>query len=66
MAEHPPPGTVTFLVSDIDESTSLRESAAEGTLAASERYDAILRTAIYSHGGQVFSIGGANRMFAAP
>jgi predicted ATPase/class 3 adenylate cyclase len=53
-----PSGTVTFLFTDIEGSTSLWESAPEAMRAALERHDALLRGAINAHGGQVFSTGG--------
>ncbi len=53
-----PSGTVTFLFTDIEGSTSLWESAPEGMRAALERHDALLRRAIRAHGGNVFSTGG--------
>jgi predicted ATPase/class 3 adenylate cyclase len=53
-----PSGTVTFLFTDIEGSTSLWESAPEAMRAALERHDAVLRNAINAHGGHVFSTGG--------
>jgi predicted ATPase/class 3 adenylate cyclase len=53
-----PSGTVTFLFTDIEGSTSLWESAPEAMRSALERHDALLRHAINAHGGQVFSTGG--------
>jgi predicted ATPase/class 3 adenylate cyclase len=53
-----PSGTVTFLFTDIEGSTSLWESAPEGMRAALERHDAVLRSSIRDHEGQVFSTGG--------
>jgi class 3 adenylate cyclase len=53
-----PSGTVTFLFTDIEGSTTLWESAPEAMRAALERHDALLRTAINAHGGHVFSTGG--------
>ena len=53
-----PSGTVTFLFTDIEGSTSLWETAPEGMRAALERHDAILHGSIKAHGGQVFSTGG--------
>ena len=54
----PPSGTVTFLFTDIEGSTSLWESAPEAMRAALERHDAVLRGSIGAHAGQVFSTGG--------
>jgi predicted ATPase/class 3 adenylate cyclase len=53
-----PAGTVTFLFTDIEGSTSLWESAPDGMRAALERHDGILRDTIRAHEGQVFSSGG--------
>src|SRR5262249_44075815 len=53
-----PSGTVTFLFTDIEGSTSLWDSAPESMRAALERHDAILHSVIRAHGGQVFSTGG--------
>jgi class 3 adenylate cyclase len=53
-----PSGTVTFLFTDIEGSTSLWESAPEAMRTALERHDAVLRSAINAHGGHVFSTGG--------
>jgi predicted ATPase/class 3 adenylate cyclase len=53
-----PSGTVTFLFTDIEGSTSLWEERAEDMAAALARHDAVLREAIAGHGGVVFSTGG--------
>ena len=53
-----PTGTVTFLFSDIEGSTRLWEEQAERMASALERHDAIVRDAIDSHGGHVFTTGG--------
>jgi class 3 adenylate cyclase len=53
-----PSGTVTFLFTDVEGSTSLWERAPDGMRTALERHDAILRSSIRAHGGQVFSTGG--------
>src|SRR5262249_13542116 len=53
-----PSGTVTFLFTDIEGSTSLWENAPESMRAALQRHDAILHGSIKAHGGQVFSTGG--------
>jgi predicted ATPase/class 3 adenylate cyclase len=54
----PPSGTVTFLFTDIEGSTRLWESVPEAMAAALARHDEILRAAITTHGGFVFSTGG--------
>ncbi len=53
-----PSGTVTFLFTDIEGSTSLWEAAPDSMRAALELHDAILHDSIKAHGGQVFSTGG--------
>jgi predicted ATPase/class 3 adenylate cyclase len=53
-----PSGTVTFLFTDIEGSTSLWENAPDDMRAALERHDMILHGSIKAHGGQVFSTGG--------
>src|SRR5918997_6694231 len=55
-----PTGTVTFLFTDIEGSTSHWEHHMVAMQAALAHHDAILRTAIASHGGVVFkTIGDA-------
>ena len=54
----PPSGTVTFLFTDIQESTRLWESAPADMAAALQVHDAIVRTAIERHDGYVFATGG--------
>jgi predicted ATPase/class 3 adenylate cyclase len=49
----PPSGTLTFLFSDIEGSTRLWEQHPQGMHAALTQHDALLRTAIISHGGAV-------------
>jgi predicted ATPase len=49
---------VTFLFTDVEGSTRLWEAAPGAMRAALERHDAILRSAIESHGGYVFATGG--------
>jgi predicted ATPase len=49
---------VTFLFTDIEGSTRLWEDAPDAMRAALERHDEILRTAIDTHAGFVFSTGG--------
>ncbi|HXW34310.1 MAG TPA: adenylate/guanylate cyclase domain-containing protein [Acidimicrobiales bacterium] len=58
MGTEPPSGTVTFLFTDIEGSTSLWETAPDAMRAALERHDSILRSAIGGHGGYIFSTGG--------
>jgi predicted ATPase/class 3 adenylate cyclase len=53
-----PSGTVTFLFTDIEGSTRLWESAPSEMRTALTRHDALLRAAIGSRGGYVFSTGG--------
>jgi class 3 adenylate cyclase len=53
-----PSGTVTFLFTDIEGSSRLWETAPEAMRPALERHDAIVRSAIESHGGYVFATGG--------
>jgi len=54
----PPSGTVTFLFTDIQDSTGLWESAPAAMPAALQAHDAIIRAAIERHGGYVFATGG--------
>src|SRR5437763_15957823 len=49
-----PTGTVTFLYTDIENSTRRWEQAPDAMKAAVERHDVILRNAIESNGGVVF------------
>ena len=53
-----PTGTVTFLFTDIEGSTTRWEHQRAAMQAALERHDAILRTAIEVHGGHVFKTVG--------
>ena len=53
-----PTGTVTFLFTDIEGSTTRWEQHREAMQAALARHDAILRQAIEAHGGQVFKTVG--------
>ena len=53
-----PSGTVTFLFTDIQGSTSLWERHPEAMTPALERHDAIVRSAIERYGGYVFSAAG--------
>jgi predicted ATPase/class 3 adenylate cyclase len=53
-----PSGTVTFLFTDIEGSTSMWESAPDAMRTALARHDEIVRAAIEAHGGHVFATGG--------
>jgi predicted ATPase/class 3 adenylate cyclase len=53
-----PSGTVTFLFTDIEGSTGLWDAVPDSMRTALARHDAILRSAIESHGGYVFATGG--------
>ncbi len=59
MSAQPPSGTVTFLFTDIENSTRLWESMPVDMAAAVQAHDAIVRAAIEHHGGYVFATGGA-------
>src|SRR5215217_7134807 len=48
-----PSGTVTFLFTDIEGSTTRWEHQTEAMQAALGRHDAVLRAAILEHGGHV-------------
>jgi predicted ATPase/class 3 adenylate cyclase/DNA-binding CsgD family transcriptional regulator len=54
----PPSGTVTFLFTDIEESTRLWESMPADMAAAVRSHDITVRSAIERHGGYVFAAGG--------
>ncbi|HXY27911.1 MAG TPA: adenylate/guanylate cyclase domain-containing protein, partial [Acidimicrobiales bacterium] len=58
MSVHPPSGTVTFLFTDIEDSTRLWESTPADMAAAVQAHDVIVRSAIERHGGHVFATGG--------
>ena len=58
MTVPPPSGTVTFLFSDIENSTGLWETTPADMAAAVQAHDEIVRSAIERHGGYVFSTGG--------
>src|SRR6266542_1509003 len=51
-------GTMTFLFTDVEDSTQLWEQQPEAMRRALARHDAILRSAIEAHGGQVFKTWG--------
>ena len=53
-----PTGTVTFLFTDIEGSTTLWEQQPQAMSAALARHDAILRETIAAHGGVVFKTVG--------
>ena len=53
-----PRGTVTFLFTDIEESTRLWEEAPTDMADALRVHDAIVRDTIERHGGYVFGTGG--------
>jgi predicted ATPase/class 3 adenylate cyclase/DNA-binding CsgD family transcriptional regulator len=53
-----PSGTVTFLFTDIQDSTRLWEESPADMAAAVQIHDAIVRNAIDRHGGYVFATGG--------
>ncbi len=54
----PPTGTVTFLFTDIEDSTRLWQAHPAAMKSALARHHAILTAAIESHGGYVFQIVG--------
>jgi class 3 adenylate cyclase len=53
-----PAGTVTFLFSDLEGSTRLREAQPEAYREALTRYHGLLRQAIQAHGGVIFETVG--------
>jgi class 3 adenylate cyclase len=56
--DSPPTGTVTFLFTDIEGSTTLWEHDAPAMQAALDRHDEILRSALEESGGYVFKTVG--------
>src|SRR5919112_6611216 len=54
----PPPGTLTFLFTDIEGSTKLWEDNAPAMQAALARHDELIRRAIEQRGGYVFKTVG--------
>ena len=58
VAVQPPTGTVTFLFTDIEGSTRLWEERPDEMRLALAAHDTMLRSAIETHGGYVFSTGG--------
>ena len=55
MAGHPPSGTVTFLLTDLEGSTRLWEQDPDAMKAAMVRHDEILEKTIAANGGFIFS-----------
>jgi len=55
MAGHPPSGTVTFLLTDLEGSTRMWEQFPDAMRAAMVRHDALLEKAIVAHRGHVFA-----------
>ena len=55
MAEHPPSGTVTFLLTDLEGSTRLWEHDPEAMKAAMARHDELLGKGITAQQGFVFA-----------
>jgi class 3 adenylate cyclase len=53
-----PSGTVTFLFTDVEGSTAIWEQHPDPMPSALATHDAILRSAIGSHGGMVFATRG--------
>ncbi len=53
-----PTGTVTFLFTDIEGSTTAWDTEHQAMTVAQARHDEILREAIVEHGGHVFATGG--------
>ena len=53
-----PRGTVTFLFTDVEDSTRLWEEAPTDMADGLRVHDAIVRGTIERHGGYVFGIGG--------
>jgi class 3 adenylate cyclase len=61
-----PTGTVTFLYTDIEDSTRLWQEQPEAMTSAHARHDAILRDAIESNNGYIFQIVGDSFSAAFP
>jgi class 3 adenylate cyclase len=55
MAGHPPSGTVTFLLTDLEGSTRMWEQDPDAMKAAMARHDELLEKAIAAHDGFVFA-----------
>ena len=63
----PHSGTITFLFTDVEGSTSLWERNPKAMSEALSRHDEILRTAIEAHNGHVLkTVGGASRISSGP
>lgn len=58
MSKTRPVGTVTFLVTGLEDSTRPWEDSPADTAGALQTHDAIVRDTIESHGGYVFATGG--------
>ena len=58
VARRAPSGTVTFLFTDVEGSTSLWEREPEAMRAGLARHDELLRSVLADHGGHVFSTAG--------
>ncbi len=58
MPRQPPGGTVTFLFTDIEDSTRLWEESPTGMADALRVHDSIVRGCIEQHDGYVFATGG--------
>ena len=58
VARGAPSGTVTFLFTDVEGSTSLWEREPEAMRAGLARHDELLRSVLADHGGHVFSTAG--------
>ena len=60
MSDHHPIGTVTFLITDIEGSTRLRQAQPDAYVVSLALHDALLGQSIEAHGGYVFkTIGDA-------
>src|ERR1700756_1471685 len=66
MAEYPPSGTVTFLLTDLEGSTRLWEQDPAAMKAAMARHDELLESAITAHQGFVFARMGDGVAAASP
>jgi ABC-type amino acid transport substrate-binding protein/class 3 adenylate cyclase len=55
MAGHPPSGTVTFLITDLEGSTRMWEQFPDAMRAAMVRHDELLEKAIAAHRGYLFA-----------
>ena len=57
-AVEPPAGTLTFLFTDVEGSTRLRQEHPGAMAAALSRHDEIMQAAITTHQGYIFSTAG--------